>query len=392
MKTRICFLTLIVLITILSCKTGFEKVATKVSDPFEDYAILSVPREKIPIGAQWIQGIGPAESDNVNIDLTNKKSLSTLNLSQEFKNKLNLALFDFIGIDEGYQKKIKLDIQKMSVVRPKNINDLVFTPGKSYVFEGIMIENFSMNYDKNLGVDLEAKIETKLGSVDVNTDLSSNKIISVKAENIFLAYRVIKINEVINEKKESRTASTNDNMSYYWNFKNFRLTLDKSVINTCFTSKKYQRTFSGYENSKAGESMFNWDDASSDFNECLNKNFLLLANSEKVYANDGKLFESTYKFNSSDFVLSAKEDYLGIMLLNLDNQRYLLNNTLLNSEIIQDYLIIDKLTFEVNVQGYNRNPKHEGVNATKISKDSRLSVFRNRIKISNLKSPNAPGW
>ncbi|WP_299528972.1 hypothetical protein [Ulvibacterium sp.] len=386
-KWSILFGIVLMLFSCQSSKTTVQKVVTKVSDPFKDYTVLSIPRENLPLGANWIQGIGPSESGKGNIDLTNKKSLSTFNLSQEFKNKLGLALFSFIGIDEQYQRKVNLEIQKMSIVRPSSITDLGLIPGKSFLFEGIIIEDFSMKYDKGLGIDLEAKIETKLDNIDVEGNFGNTKNISVKGENVFLAYRVLKVLDVKNEKKETVKSSTKDNSFYTWNFSNYKLTYNKTNLNNCFLTKMRDRNHT-YLVSESGRYGYEGDVAANDYFDCFDTfGFYFDISSENIYANNGNLFESKLYLNLEDFNGSIKSRTGDTLEFVIIDKRIFLYENLLNDEFIQDFIIIDKFSLEPYLKDTSR-----GKNLIAIGNDNQISIFRNRIRLITLESPNAPGY
>lgn len=382
MKKMILFVAASILI--LSCKTtGYQKISANVSDPMQDFNILSVPREKIPIGSEWIQGIGPTNSTVTDLEITNKKSLSQYSLSQEFKTRLNLALFNFLGIDGNYQKQIDININKMSVVRPNKLIDLKMIPGKSYLFEGILVEEFSLDFDKSIGLDIEAVWESKTGEIDVSTTTGSNKKVNVKASNVYLGYRVITVEKVSREKKITQQVKNSENINYSWNFKDYHIDYNKNRLVSCFLNKKEENPYVNMSENAIYQSRM-----MEEFGECLTNNPVLFKiSSENIYdEKTGKLYESTLSFPESSFQFYISE-------VEINNKRLELNNSILNNEIIQDFLIIDsfKLHPVPSYPDRHKNPLNF-YNELRVNEKSAMSFFRNKIQITNLKNAVASGW
>ena len=125
-----------------------------------------------------------------------------------------------------------------------------------------------------------------------------------------------------------------------------------------------------------------------EFGECLLSdpiNFNI--SSEEIYdSKDGTLFNRTYLFTQDQFQFYV--DYI-----EMNNKRYPLSNSVLNNEIIQDYLLID--SFKLKPWPYYDQTKKNPLNISnevKVDEKSTISFFRNRIQVANMKNASASGW
>ena len=198
---KVSFLLACVMLCMCLVLSRTEAQRVPGTDVLKDFAILSAARSDISIGSPWRQGLGPTEaelSDNQLLKVTSidsqvldKNTALKVSLVTAIANKLNLKL----GANKNVVDTVKLN--KVSIVRVKELNNLDLINGGAYVWEGVEVESFTVTTDKtgaaNVGVDLP-KVAPN-ATINATLDASGTSKITVEGSHLFVAYRVVQLSE-----------------------------------------------------------------------------------------------------------------------------------------------------------------------------------------------------
>lgn len=157
---------------------------------FRDYVALTVPRENIPVGAEWIPGVGPngeAASDNVNVSF----GMSGTSITTNLRRKIAFGLGSLLGLDGNTATERTITLEDIEIHRVKDIARLRLAAGQQVLFEGIKAKSISIKVDKSKGAQIEAAANAKGLPITASVDAGDSRRITIDGSDLFLAYQVI---------------------------------------------------------------------------------------------------------------------------------------------------------------------------------------------------------
>lgn len=196
--------------------TGGDTVAIPPKNPLLDFKILNTPKENLDFGAEWATGIGPTRKSLPDSDLAETRSLSNYDINQnsEFAANLKVGILNLLGLGSDFNssKNYNLTIDSATVVRVSTLDNLNYYSEGIFLWEGIKVKLFSITSSKHKrdSVLLSIKKVTNLSEISAKQTFFDSTKISLKASNLFVAYRLIKFGEVKSEDVKDVTFFTTD--------------------------------------------------------------------------------------------------------------------------------------------------------------------------------------
>lgn len=162
----------------------------------EGFTVLSAPREGIPLGALWAEGVGPRGEGVSNEQLITSRSLSAaaLNQSCAVRGSLQAAVLQRLNLNAsgaaGVIRSVQFD--SVSIVGIKDPASLGLATGRDYLFEAIKVKGFSITHASGATGEVESSLrQENLGQVQVGAAGGGIRTTSVAGTNLYIAYRVV---------------------------------------------------------------------------------------------------------------------------------------------------------------------------------------------------------
>lgn len=161
---------------------------------FQEHSALAVPRANIPIGAEWIPGVGPNGAGNAgNVDIAQGMSASSINTVT--RRKIALGIGTLLGLNANSSNEQTVKLEGIEIHRVKDIGQLSLAAGQQVLFEGIKAKTISITVDKSQGAALKAAAQAKGIPISADVDAGNTRKISLDGSDLFLAYQVISFSD-----------------------------------------------------------------------------------------------------------------------------------------------------------------------------------------------------
>lgn len=169
----------------------------EVRSPLSGFALLSLPRSDISIGSAWQQGYGPTGNGLAEASLLKATSLEQADLRsvREFHDKAAAEMKNLLQISAG-GKGIEIEdihLRKLTLIRVADLSSLQIVPGRSYIWEGVRVDDFSASVSNTATASLLAKLRQiqPVARVEQTATSSSTDNLAVSGFNLFVAYRIV---------------------------------------------------------------------------------------------------------------------------------------------------------------------------------------------------------
>ncbi len=173
---------------------------------FNGFKSLDVARDNVRLGALWQQGTGPIGLETSRDNTITSKSFNGYDIQKNFDLDVTASIYGLLGISPKIQKNVKLNLEGVEVVTVKDLTQLNITNGNNIIYEALRVKGFTLDIINDANAEIETAILEKFGNSTISADSNYNKKIQVKADNLFVAYRVITIkNARVKEKTKKIT-------------------------------------------------------------------------------------------------------------------------------------------------------------------------------------------
>ncbi|MDN3586971.1 hypothetical protein QWY86_09850 [Pedobacter aquatilis] len=86
---------------------------TKCQNILKGYKILNIARKDLPLGAQWINGVGPDGNGVGKDNIRFTESIDYLSIDDEIKMSIISSITSYLGISGDYAKKINIHCKNL---------------------------------------------------------------------------------------------------------------------------------------------------------------------------------------------------------------------------------------------------------------------------------------
>jgi hypothetical protein len=315
----------------------------------DGFKVMNLPRQDINLGAEWINGIGPNGNGATLDNITANKSISDYELDKDFKNRLNLALFNFLNLDAGFAQSTTINFKNLNIYTIKDFSKLSIRSNQSLLYEGIKADSIYIKIDKNLDASLGVKLNEKLKEVDANLNGNIQKGITIAGDKLFLAYRVFTLGRTNNKKYVKKIGTPNGGFNEI-EIKDYSIAINNSRIYDClFNGKKIANVTNP-----------------TIIDDCLKNSLIYLQ--IKNFSDIG--------INGQPLMI-AKEIHNALRTTFNFSKRA-------NSSLLTDYIEVD---YVLNV-----DPKYGISIFMVVDSVSKITLTRTDTKLKMVKNPQAGGW
>jgi hypothetical protein len=196
---------------------------------------MPLPRENVPIGALWNLSLGPM-GNGVSQELLNvTQSFNDIssNIENQFSSSLNLTLLKYIGGKSSFDatSKAEYKIENVSIVSLNSPDILKNSVGQVLLYEAIKINKISISLDKTKEFEVKADLQKIFKQVDIEheTDINNRKNITISGVNLYIAYRLVKIENARTETKKLKFSSQGHTTISYTNLSSVYLANTREV-------------------------------------------------------------------------------------------------------------------------------------------------------------------
>jgi len=188
----------ILLVLVVSCHS--RPVVPGIPTLVSGFKSLDLPRNTLPIGAKWIQGIGPDWTTSLKEeDLQVTRSVEHAELKElgDFSTRIATAITQYAKLDVGIDQNTnyQVNIDDVEIVCPKSPLLSGIETESLYLWEGLRVRGFSVSNVSDVNstaASLEATF--KKGGFSLSPiKKTSSKIQVATGNNLYVGYRVVQI-------------------------------------------------------------------------------------------------------------------------------------------------------------------------------------------------------
>ena len=313
----------------------------------DGFTVMKLPRADINIGAEWNNGIGTNGNGVASDNLIISNSINSYELGKDFKQKLELSIFNFLNLDATYSNSITISFSKLNIYTVKDFSKANIRSGQSIIYEGIKADSIFIKTNSGVDNEVKANITKKLKTIDISTSGDFSKGVTISGNELFLAYRVFNLGRT-KVKKYSKKIETPIKGITEVKIKDYEFAFDNSEIRKCLNSGS---TKSDEDNIK----------------ECFSKNSVRV--NAKNYFN---MSASGKPFNFTVNVQNGKRETITLLPIRKNNRIY--------TDIIEISYLIHYQAFAVM-----------GLLATD-SEASKVTLIRTETPFKIIENAWASGW
>jgi hypothetical protein len=313
------------------------------------FKTLSVPRRDIPIGAQWLPGIGPAGNGTAAEALTVRRGLSTSALTSTQRRQIATSLATYFGLTASVSKEVEILYNELSVITAPDITQSQIKSGQSVLYEGIKASKFQLKYKSSLDNAVRAALTAKGIPVESNAGAAGGESVAAVGEDLFVAYRVVKF-ESQGVKRQSKRVSY-EGQTYRTKLGRYEIDIDFDDVPACYCQRQTPERWSSCAKTAVSE--------------------IQVRSFEMSSGPSGGIYETTLQYlphehQDRPFKLATSED---------------------GGNITTDYL---RVMVRYSPVG---GMKEAGLCMVEIDEPySRFELITSKFKLRHVASPEAPGW
>lgn len=200
----------------------------------DGFQILKIPREKIPIGAEWINGVGVNGAGVSDENITINKSLNSIELDKDFKQGIDLAILSFFNLDATYLTNTTINYKNLTIYTVSDISKTNLNTGQLIIYECIKADSIYFKVNKGLDAGLKLKLDEKINELQLTGKTDFNKGVNFSGNKLFLAFRVFELGKTKVTSKTSKIKDTKDGGGLREvKLLNYQVTFNDNALNQC---------------------------------------------------------------------------------------------------------------------------------------------------------------
>lgn len=194
-------------LSLIGCSSSMPNNGSVETVEYEGFQSLSVPRAEIPIGARWEQGIGPVGHGAHPHELRASPSLSTLTSNSTLDANVRVSIASWLGLSTSQQQTTKLSLSDVEIVSVPDLFVLGIQPGNHVLFEAIRVGRITLSRETGVITDIESSVLERLQNSQFNISAKDSNALTLDGDNLYVAYRVVTLNEPNVERSRKRFTS-----------------------------------------------------------------------------------------------------------------------------------------------------------------------------------------
>jgi hypothetical protein len=231
------------------------------------YKILNIARRDVPLGAQWIDGVGPDGDGTTSDNIRFTESVDYLNVDNAIKASITLSIIKYLGIRGDYASKIKIQCKNLKIYTVHDISKTSIRTGQYMLYEYITGDSISVVYDKSIKASVELELKQKFSDYKMNASTDQSQKGTFSGRNLALGYRVFEFGKTKVVEKKVKIKDTKDGgglkelkiLNYTFSFNDFQLSkclgksipIDENKLKECGQSNPVALSIRNFSNTDA---------------------------------------------------------------------------------------------------------------------------------------------
>lgn len=177
---------------------------------FRGFKALTVPRESVPVGAEWINGVGPNGSGVGQENVSVTRSLSEATFDRVFKQGLDLGILNYFQLTQNADSVSHIKYNDLTIHTVTDVTKVNLVSGQAILYEYLKAGKISITTTKGLGATLKAKLNQWVEGLTVDVSASGGETVTMSGDNLILAFRVFQIGKSKSKKDYARVKLQKD--------------------------------------------------------------------------------------------------------------------------------------------------------------------------------------
>ena len=195
----------IAVLAVAGCRTsgdgsGFGRSGGAVPEGFQ---ALTVPRDDIPIGAIWMDGVGPDGPGQPETNRVRAQSVASLDSNQTLSAGVEGAIARYLKLTGSGSEKVHINLTGLTIERVKSLAEVQFGSGQALLYEGLRAGRITLTYKSTLEASIKAAVAEKNLPITASVGGNSENTLVLDGSGLFIGYRVVRlVPEGVDREKE----------------------------------------------------------------------------------------------------------------------------------------------------------------------------------------------
>jgi hypothetical protein len=177
---------------------------------FEGFQILKIPRENIPLGAEWVNGIGVNGIGVPETNITINRSINSFEIDKIFKQSVDLSILSYFNLDGSYLANTTINYTNLTIYTVKDFSATNLNSGQLIIYECIKADSIYFKVNKAIDASLKLKLDEKVKDLKLQTNTNFNNGVTFSGNKLFLAFRVFELGKTKVTSKSTKIKDTKD--------------------------------------------------------------------------------------------------------------------------------------------------------------------------------------
>lgn len=158
---------------------------------FDGFVRLSTPRQEVPIGARWQQGIGPDAPGVSPSSVRVSRSYSALTADSNFRTAVQASIISWLGLSGDLRRSTEIRMEDVEVHTLADMREASLEPGNHILYEAIRVGKLRVRTTAGGRTAVQAALQRSIGSGSVEAE-GGNTFVA-DGVDLFVGYRVIEL-------------------------------------------------------------------------------------------------------------------------------------------------------------------------------------------------------
>jgi hypothetical protein len=201
---RMSWLSLAVLLA-AGCKTseggsGFGQGGGAVPKGFQ---ALTVPRADIPIGAIWMEGVGPDGAGQPEENRVRTQSVASLESDRSLSAGVEAAIARYLKLTGSGSERVKISLTSLTIERVKSLANVELGSGQGLLYEGLRAGRITLTYKSTMEASVRAAASEQNLPITASVGGNAENTLVLDGSGLFIGYRVVRlVPEGVDREKE----------------------------------------------------------------------------------------------------------------------------------------------------------------------------------------------
>jgi len=206
---------------------------------FEGFQILKIPRETIPLGAEWVNGVGVNGSGVPESNITINRSLNSIEIDKTFKEGLDLSILSYFGLDGSYFANSTINYSNLTIYTVSDFSKTNLNSGQLIIYECIKADSIYFKVNKTIDASLKLKLDEKIKDLKLQSNTNFKNGVTFSGGKLFLAFRVFELGKTKVVSKSSKIKDTRDDgVLREVKLMNYQITFNDNNLQKCVFPNK----------------------------------------------------------------------------------------------------------------------------------------------------------